>query len=162
MNKQLIRKAARYSLEAYKDDMDGAIKIESARTSTTAYIINHPRHQYVVFRGTQQTRDWLFNLTAFPWRYSGRWVHGGFMMAHRSVWRKIAAHLDPHKEIIFTGHSLGAALAELSAHCCRFLPHVSLIAFGKPNVFLRPSKAELGNLLDQISFNQSLSRISGH
>lgn len=152
MNKRLIKKAARYALEAYKDDMDGAIKIESTGTSTTAYIINHARHQYVVFRGTQQAKDWFFNLTAFPWRYKGRWVHGGFMLAHRSVWKEIASHLDPKKEIIFTGHSLGAALAELSAHCCKQWPAVRLITFGKPNVFLRPSKAKLKALKSQVSF----------
>lgn len=152
MNKQLIKKAAKYALKAYDEDMDGAIKIENSKTSTTAYIIEHARHQYVVFRGTQQARDWIFNLTAFPWRYSGRWVHGGFMMAHRSVWDKISPHLNPDKEIIFVGHSLGAALAELSAHRCRSLPNVRLITFGKPNVFLRPSKAKMKKLKSQVSF----------
>lgn len=152
MNKQLIKKAAKYALKAYDEDMDGAIKIENSKTSTTAYIIEHARHQYVVFRGTQQARDWIFNLTAFPWRYNGRWVHGGFMMAHRSVWDKISPHLNPDKEIIFVGHSLGAALAELSAHRCRSLPNVRLITFGKPNVFLRPSKAKMKKLKSQVSF----------
>jgi predicted lipase len=152
VNKQLIKKAAKYALKAYDEDMDGAIKIENSKTSTTAYIIEHARHQYVVFRGTQQARDWIFNLTAFPWRYSGRWVHGGFMMAHRSVWDKISPHLNPDKEIIFVGHSLGAALAELSAHRCRSLPNVRLITFGKPNVFLRPSKARMKKLKSQVSF----------
>ena len=50
MNKRLIKKAAKYALKAYDKDMDGAIKIESSGTSTTAYIIEHARHQYVVFR----------------------------------------------------------------------------------------------------------------
>lgn len=152
MNKRLIKKAARYALKAYDEDIDGALKIESSGTSTTAYIIEHARHQYVVFRGTQQARDWIFNLTAFPWRYSGRWVHGGFMMAHRSVWKEISSKLDLKKEIIFVGHSLGGALAELSAHCCRFFPAVRLITFGKPNVFVRPSKAKMKELKSQVSF----------
>lgn len=152
MNKRLIQKACKYALLAYEEEIEGAIKIESRGTSTTCYFVNATNEQYVIFRGTQQARDWIFNMTAFPWRYKGRWVHGGFMMAHRSVWKEIQKHLDPNKEIIFTGHSLGAALAELSAHCCRKFEKTRLITFGKPNVFMRPSKAKMKNLISQVSF----------
>lgn len=152
MNKSIIAKASKYAFAAYEEQVKDAIKIENSKTSTTAYLINKGNRQYVVFRGTQQARDWIFNLTAFPWRYKGRWVHGGFMLAHRSIWKELECHLDPDKEIIFTGHSLGGALAELSAHCCRYYSRVRLITFGKPNVFVRPSKSRMQNLKSQVSF----------
>tara|TARA_R110000796_G_scaffold218773_1_gene334727 strand:+ start:1816 stop:2481 length:666 start_codon:yes stop_codon:yes gene_type:complete len=152
VNKQLILKASELALAAYNEDIKGAMKIENARTSTTAFILEEDNIQYIIFRGTQQVRDWIFNMTAIPWRYRGRWVHGGFMTAHRSVWKRIESQLDASKEVVMIGHSLGGALAELSAHVCRAWPKVKLITFGKPNVFLRPSKAKMKQLKTQISF----------
>lgn len=53
---------------------------------------------------------------------------------------------------MFCGHSLGAALAELSAHCCQDFADLSLVCFGKPNVFLARSKQRMTHLQVQISF----------
>jgi len=53
---------------------------------------------------------------------------------------------------VFCGHSLGAALAELSAHCCQDFADLSLVCFGKPNVFLARSKQRMTHLQVQISF----------
>lgn len=68
MNKQLILKASELALAAYNEDIKGAMKIENARTSTTAFILEEDNIQYIIFRGTQQVRDWIFNMTAIPWR----------------------------------------------------------------------------------------------
>lgn len=152
MNKAICKRAVRYALDAYGQDIKGAIKIESRRTSTTAFIIKGKASTVVVFRGSQQYRDWVYNVFAVPWRYKGRWAHAGFIRAHKSVWDEIREHLDPEVPTIFTGHSLGGALAELSAHRCRDFKEARLITFGKPNVFLRPSRADMKFLQSQVSF----------
>ena len=146
-----IERAASYSLQAYKG-IPNSIRIESWWTSTTAYVIIGENVNYVAFRGTQQAQDWLFNASAIPYRYNRRWAHAGFVMAHKSVWKRIRRLLDPHKRTVFCGHSLGAALAELSAHCSQDFTDLSLVCFGKPNVFVAGSKQKMDHLQQQISF----------
>lgn len=150
-SRECIERAASYSLQSYSD-IPNCIRIESWWTSTTAFVIIGEKVNYVVFRGTQQPQDWLFNISALPYRYNRRWAHAGFVTAHKSVWRRIRRLLDPNKRTVFCGHSLGAALAELSAHCCQDFTDLSLVCFGKPNVFLARSKQSMTHLQVQISF----------
>ena len=150
-SRECIERAASYSLQSYSD-IPNCIRIESWWTSTTAFVIIGEKVNYVVFRGTQQPQDWLFNISALPYRYNRRWAHAGFVAAHKSVWKRIRRLLDPSKRTVFCGHSLGAALAELSAHCCQDFTDLSLVCFGKPNVFLARSKQSMTHLQVQISF----------
>jgi len=150
-SRECIERAASYSLQSYSD-IPNCIRIESWWTSTTAFVIIGEKVNYVVFRGTQQPQDWLFNISALPYRYNRRWAHAGFVAAHKSVWKRIRRLLDPSKRTVFCGHSLGAALAELSAHCCQDFTDLSLVCFGKPNVFLARSTQSMTHLQVQISF----------
>lgn len=150
-SRECIERAASYSLQSYSD-IPNCIRIESWWTSSTAFVIIGENVNYVVFRGTQQPQDWLFNISALPYRYNRRWAHAGFVTAHKSVWKRIRRLLDPNKRTVFCGHSLGAALAELSAHCCQDFTDLSLVCFGKPNVFLARSKQSMTHLQVQISF----------
>lgn len=152
LKKQIVELACIYSIQAY-DELrgDDVTCISNKFTSTTAYIIDNPVYQVVVFKGTQENCDWLFNLSAVPFRYNKRWCHGGFTMAHRSVWSDLRKRLDPNRMTIVCGHSLGGALAELSAHCMQDFPLLHLVTFGKPNVFFRPKKSTL-KLKTQTSF----------
>lgn len=131
--------ACTYSENAYNDNIVGATKIECERTSTTAFVHRTPHLDIVVFRGTQQLRDWMYNVLSFPRPYKGRLCHAGFVRAHRSVWPDIRKLLDPAKKLLICGHSLGGALAELSAWSCKEFQDVHLITLGKPNVFFRPA-----------------------
>lgn len=148
-SKQIARLAADYALKCYTEAR--GIKVESRLTSTTAYVVDD-NFQVVVFRGTQQAHDWLFNLSAIPVRYKKRWCHGGFAMAHKSVWKEIRKHLCPDKRTIVCGHSLGGALAEISAHCMDDFDDLHLVTFGKPNTFLKSKKTTLSHLNTQLSF----------
>ena len=90
----------------------------------------------LVYRGTQ-SNDWkdiIANLKAAhaSWDGSGC-VHNGFANMLKGAWADIQAALDASSanRILYTGHSLGAALATLSAALRR--PD-ALYTFGSPRV----------------------------
>ena len=137
----LLNTACRYANKAYDDNIVAAIKIESKLTSTTAYVIKRKTIDIIAFRGTQQVNDWLVNLLCIPVPYAGRLCHAGFVMAHKSVWKKIKKHIHPTKRTLICGHSLGGALAELSAaKLHKKHPNLNLVTFGKPNTFFKGFK----------------------
>jgi pimeloyl-ACP methyl ester carboxylesterase len=87
----------------------------------------------LAFRGTQvNPRDWFTDLQAWPktWPEGGE-VHIGFAAALEAVWGDLAPRLAAPGRLIYTGHSLGAALATLAAS--RRRPHV-LYTYGSPRV----------------------------
>ena len=90
----------------------------------------------LAYRGTQvdALKDTLTDANAFlrPWAGMGC-VHKGFGDMLAGKWRDILAAIDRHQNIrmLYTGHSLGAALATLSAGLRR--PD-ALYTFGSPRV----------------------------
>jgi predicted lipase len=98
----------------------------------------------VAFRGTQHAIDWLTDL--YAWYSSAthlRWadgpgrgrVHHGFASAFESIAGLLSSELDAYRAwpIILTGHSLGAAIAQLFAGCVGARLH-SCYTFGSPRV----------------------------
>jgi hypothetical protein len=88
----------------------------------------------LTFRGTElDARDWVTNLNArpIPWPKGGQ-THEGFAAALERVWEEVARVLALSQgRLLYTGHSLGAALATLAAS--RQSPH-ALHTFGSPRV----------------------------
>jgi hypothetical protein len=91
----------------------------------------------VVFRGTEPDAvgdigtDLLATLVSWP--HGGK-VHRGFARAYASVQAEVDRWLDAHDDgtpPVFTGHSLGAALATLAASHRRA---AVLVTFGSPRV----------------------------
>ena len=83
---------------------------------------------YIVFRGSQSTRNWITNLDAVKTTYTSYpdckcEVHKGFYDAEQNVIKNIVSEVGRLKSISSlsaysvktTGHSLGAALAQLTA-----------------------------------------------
>jgi hypothetical protein len=110
-----------------------------AATGTQAYaaIITRTGQPLVAFRGTEpdQITDLGIDLiaTLVNWPGGGR-VHAGFARAFDSVQRPLAAWLARSGSAappVFTGHSLGAALATLAASTWRSSLHFT---FGSPRV----------------------------
>jgi hypothetical protein len=79
---------------------------------------------YVVFRGSDDLLDWLRDLTALdPDFLLQRIVHhdtfgpmwGGFLIGMAETWAAIKPLVASIPEIVFTGHSLGAARADIAS-----------------------------------------------
>jgi len=156
----LLNTARRYSMLAYDDAIPDAIKIESKLTSTTAYFAQRKSIDIIAFRGTQQGRDWLTDAFVVPVPYAGRLCHGGFTLAHKSVWKQIVPMIDWNKRTLICGHSLGGALAELScAKIHKKHPNLNLVTFGKPNTFFKGFKRPM-ELDKQISVVQGSDMVA--
>jgi hypothetical protein len=99
----------------------------------------------VAFRGTAGLRDVVTDLMAWRtgWAPGGK-VHAGFALALRRIWPTLVRSLgDRDGRLLYTGHSLGAALATLAA---TLVPPDALYTFGSPRV----GDAAFGALLRRI------------
>lgn len=110
----------------------------NAQTDTQAFAVTLPTGQaLVVFRGTEpQAASDLGNdlaATLEPWGDGSARVHHGFANALASVTPALADWLGSRSDaqIVFTGHSLGAALATLAASRWQA---GQLFSFGSPRV----------------------------
>ncbi len=158
----LLNMACSWAMNAYKEKNKDAIKIESRWTSTTVYVAKRKSIDIIAFRGTQQGRDWLTDALVVPVPYAGRLCHGGFVAAHASVWKEVKKHIDPNKRTLICGHSLGGALAELSAAMLNGKhDNINLITFGKPNVFFKGFKKPmtLDNQISCVNGSDAVARI---
>ncbi len=171
----LLNMACSWSKKAYREGyVEDCIKIENKWTSTTALIAKRESIDIIAFRGTQQKIDVLTDLCVIPVWYAGRLCHGGFALAHKSIWKKIVRHIDPNKRTLITGHSLAGALSEISAAILMqenkkrsnkgnkdIYKNINLVTFGKPNVFFKGFKRpmELDTQLSVINHCDSVARI---
>ena len=115
-----------------------------------AFITVNPERQLGVlaYRGTQpdELRDIWTDLQVWPWRWAGSgWVHYGFARNLKQKWGEIESYLAKQSGIrwLYTGHSLGAALATLSAG---LRPPDALYTFGSPRVGNATFAASLANV----------------
>ncbi|KAJ1949980.1 hypothetical protein EC988_004558 [Linderina pennispora] len=101
----------------------------------------------ISFRGSQTLFDWItnadFGQDAWPSSVSGSKVHSGFLDAHKAQASTIQAKIAelvakyPTFNIVFTGHSLGGALASIgAADLARLQPtwasRIVLYTYGQP------------------------------
>lgn len=106
-----------------------------------------PSHNsiYVVYRGSTSIADWANNLDWMSIRYdkcSDCQVHKGFYLAEQSVIKDVISHVQalkakyPSYTVVVTGHSLGAALATLTAmdFLSSNISPLRLFNFGSPRV----------------------------
>lgn len=110
--------------------------IESTGTGTQGFVATDGQVMIVVFRGTDNLRDWLTDLDVRMVDFAGMKLHEGFVNAHKSVSCQVASALlgsDSFKvPIYFAGHSLGGALAMLSAFA--YPQAAGVFTFGQPRV----------------------------
>lgn len=102
---------------------------------------------YIVYRGSFSARNWIVDLEAWKTEYTSFpeckcEVHKGFYAAEQIVIPVIVAELNrllaifPNFSVKVTGHSLGAALAHLTAMDLMKLGYISTVHynFGMPRV----------------------------
>ncbi|WP_020567558.1 lipase family protein [Neolewinella persica] len=134
--------------------------IEDGKTDTQSFVVAKDNHIVVCFRGTGSGQDWIVDaklLKTSSIDGKGR-VHRGFKSALDSVWDRIAMTLstfDDNKKVYFTGHSLGAALAQLAAYRQAISgPNKvgGVYVYGSPRVGNRDYKAAYDGLLQDKTF----------
>jgi predicted lipase len=100
---------------------------------------------YVIYRGSTSIQDWVNNLdavlTSYP-RCSNCQIHKGFYTAEQGVISLVTSYVQalkskyPSYTVIVTGHSLGAAMATLTAVDLKEsgLTPLRMFNFGSPRV----------------------------
>jgi hypothetical protein len=120
-------------------------------TFATAYVSDDT--VFICVRGTESLlsfaglRDWLTNLLGFKWKFYGIRAHFGFGSAAASIFPDVCRVIDLYRgrRIVFSGHSLGGAVAALLCvamvhvrrEACQSADDISLITFGQPRVTTR-------------------------
>ena len=143
---------ARASLLAYSDEATAIATANGwgfdsvkalSRGPNHVIVLCNREHILVAFRGTDGLSDWFTNLNILYKRspLGAGFVHRGFMKATASFWPDLQQHIlkmrDNDQRIVFTGHSLGGALALLASLKCHFsdgLPIAGLYTFGQPPI----------------------------
>jgi len=126
-----------------------ATTVSDARTDGQAYVASSAADNVIVvaFRGSENLKNWIANLNfskaaAYP-ECNGCMVHGGFYDSMKALYPTIRnevarRRLDlPTARLVVTGHSLGAALAVLTAnelHYGEGLVVDAVYTFGEPRV----------------------------
>ena len=132
--------ALRKFLARRRFDLVALIDVDGSQ----AFVADDGAVRVVAFRGTEPDdpsdifADARFLLVS--WERGGR-VHDGFLKTLDVIWSVVQPHLASPRRLLFTGHSLGAALATLAAS--RHRP-AGLLTFGSPLV----GDADFGRTLD--------------
>jgi hypothetical protein len=120
-----------YKTHVFKGPTEGFVVtkvIYNAGDDTQGYVGYLPSDKsiYVVYRGSESVRNWISNLNAFKTPYTS-WsecncqVHKGFYEAEQKVIAEVISEVQSLQKthsgytVKVTGHSLGAALAQLTS-----------------------------------------------
>lgn len=107
---------------------------------------DYPDCQVVTFRGSIVLHDWYEDIRAFPVATRIGDVHQGFYADMEKMWGEFRVMVK--KPVMITGHSLGAARADILAGLMLadgFMP-ARLTVFGEP----KPGMPDFGRLISQI------------
>ena len=126
-----------------------AINSDKTSGDVTGYIGYLPSTEsiYVVYRGSSSISNWIADLDAFKVTYTS-WpecnceVHKGFYLSEQGVIDDVKAEVFsllnqfPNYDVKLTGHSLGAAMAQLTSMDLikAGIPVTSVYNFGQPRV----------------------------
>ena len=139
-----------YLTREYKGPLSGFIptsSINDEHHDTHGYIGYQPITQSiaVAFRGSESVSNWLSDLDVVLTEYpncSGCEVHKGFYAAEQAVFPQVKYEVGrllekyPDYQVLVTGHSLGAALATLTAADLKLTgtDNVALFNYGSPRI----------------------------
>ena len=127
---------------------------------TQAFVAGNGKSILIAFRGSESSADWMTNIqaTTAPGPFPGTRVHRGFQdalyPAMLSVYRALRDMQDKGQEVWLTGHSLGGALAVLTAAmlCDNDVKVSGIYTYGAPRVGNGAFARELDQHLGGCSF----------
>jgi predicted lipase len=126
----IIKKLATICLESYRGKFSGNVIFSIDINGVQASIIDEDNYCILVFRGSDERKDWEQDLKFnFVNTVYGK-MHKGFKQSWDLVSSEIRKNL-PNKPLYITGHSYGGALAFISGI---YIPHLNVVTFGCPRV----------------------------
>lgn len=137
VDRSMLASAYIAACDVYGKSGAGGKAFKCRWTSAYAELVRYPDYDMLVFKGSAEFIDWLVNASAIPVPYLRGWAHAGFMLAHWSIWRAIKPCIRFDRPLVLVGHSLGGVMADYSASALRGHTRLHLIAFGKPNGWLK-------------------------
>lgn len=138
----MLKELAKISKGAYSGVFEHKVLHTINKKGIQAYILEVGEACVVVFRGTDETQDWAFNIQAGFTNTAYGNMHKGFKKSWDLIARELRDNL-PNKPLYFTGHSYGAALALISAI---YIPHEQVITFGCPMVAHKHTTAKANHI----------------
>lgn len=165
-----------YLMRNYSGPLSGfipTVSIKDKLHDTHGYIGYQPITQSiaVAFRGSESVSNWLSDLNAVMTDYpncQGCQVHKGFYTAEQAVFLQVKNEVDrllskyPDYQVLVTGHSLGAALATLTAVDLRSegIDNVNMFSYGSPRIgntaFANFYSSLLGNNTNRITHHKDI------
>lgn len=102
--------------------------------ATRCAVVDFENQKVFVFCGTNEKKDWLTNLdiAKVPSIRDMGMIHRGFTHAYEAIREYLLCEYSSPNQIIFTGHSLGGALATVAAADAGLFGTV--YTFGQPRV----------------------------
>lgn len=135
----------------YDEDFpnNGVLKIDSKDDLQWGFRFDDSTNElYIAFRGSDNRDNWSRNFKLVP-TYISRlgFAHRGFMGAWKSIEPYISPIIDHAKDnnfrIVFCGHSLGGAIAQIGCEVIsRTYPNCRVVTIGSPKVFGRFSRVK--------------------
>mgnify|MGYP001997390787 CR=1 FL=1 len=133
--------------------------VEDQDADAQCYVTLNEQHDVLVcFRGTSSRKDMCIDAkirrVQADYLPEGAWVHRGFEIQYRALRERVAERikeLDEGRRIIFTGHSLGGALATIGAlEFAIAYPDrdVVCVTYGSPRVGSKGFKEQFDRMVD--------------
>ncbi|KXN68903.1 alpha/beta-hydrolase, partial [Conidiobolus coronatus NRRL 28638] len=115
--------------QGYSRGTSNVVYLSSTLTDSSGYLAvnNYNRQIIIAFKGTSSIFNWLYNAVIITNNagvgdpYSSAAVHGGFNTMANYLYQQTqialinAMRQFPNYQVVFTGHSLGGAIAEILA-----------------------------------------------
>jgi predicted lipase len=138
----MLKQLAKISKGAYSGVFDYKILHTIDKRGVQAYILEVGEACVVVFRGSDEHKDWAYNLQAsFTSTVYGK-MHKGFKKSWDSIAKELRDNLPLDKNIYFTGHSYGGALAFISG----LYIEGTTVTYGCPMVMDKHAKVKVNHI----------------
>ena len=130
-----------------------------------AVVAHNGTEIFVAYRGTELSdfHDMVYNFSIWP-RYGEKQgkVHTGFAVATSMLWKDISYYLDAQvmshkgmdKNVYFTGHSQGGAMAIISAARSKYVAHV--YTMGSPRMCNREYAKNIKSRVYRFTYENDL------